>query len=76
VGIILSTPYELLIGIKDIVDLFGILFNTIGKDKVYYIDEEIEDPSVARMIEAFSIKLLKEGVIQAFISKKKSLEPI
>jgi hypothetical protein len=48
-----------LIGIKDIVDLFGIIFNTIGKDKVYYIDEEIEDPSVARMIEAFSIKLLE-----------------
>jgi hypothetical protein len=39
-----------------------------------YIDEEIEDPSVARMIEAFSfIKHLKKAINchQAFISKRK-----
>lgn len=47
---------------KDIADLFGILIQYNRKDKVYYIDEEIEDPSVARMIEAFSIhQALKEG---------------
>jgi proteasome accessory factor B len=47
---------------KDIYDLFGILIQYNRKDKVYYIDEEIEDPSVARMIEAFSIhQALKEG---------------
>ncbi|MGO4820580.1 MULTISPECIES: helix-turn-helix transcriptional regulator [unclassified Flavobacterium] len=47
---------------KDIFDLFGILIQYNRKDKVYYIDEEIEDPSVSRMIEAFSIhQALKEG---------------
>jgi proteasome accessory factor B len=47
---------------KDIVDLFGILIQYNRKDKVYYIDDEVEDPSVARMIEAFSIhQALKEG---------------
>lgn len=47
---------------KDILDLFGILVQYNRKDKVYYIEEEIEDPSVSRMIEAFSIhQALKEG---------------
>jgi proteasome accessory factor B len=47
---------------KDILDLFGILVKYNRKDKVYYIDEEIEEPSVSRMIEAFSIhQALKEG---------------
>lgn len=47
---------------KDIYDLFGILIQYNRKDKVYCIDEDIEDPSVSRMIEAFSIhQALKEG---------------
>jgi proteasome accessory factor B len=47
---------------KDILDLFGILVQYNRKDKVYYIEEEIEDPSVSRMVEAFSIhQALKEG---------------
>ena len=47
---------------KDILDLFGILIQYNRKDKVYYIDEDVEDPSVSRMIEAFSIhQALKEG---------------
>lgn len=40
---------------KDILDLFGVLIQYNRKDKVYYIEEEIEDPSVSRMVEAFSI---------------------
>jgi proteasome accessory factor B len=47
---------------KDILDLFGILIQYNRKEKVYYIEEEIEDLSVSRMIEAFSIhQALKEG---------------
>ena len=47
---------------KDIFDLFGILIQYNRKDKVYYIDEEIEEASVSRMVEAFSIhQALKEG---------------
>lgn len=47
---------------KDILDLFGILIKYNRKDKVYYIDEEVEDPSVSRMMEAFSIhQAIKEG---------------
>ena len=47
---------------KDILDLFGIQIQYNRKDKVYYIDEEIEDLSVSRMVEAFSIhQALKEG---------------
>jgi hypothetical protein len=47
---------------KDILDLFGIFIQYNRKDKVYYIDEEVEDPSVSRMMEAFSIhQALKEG---------------
>jgi len=47
---------------KDIYDLFGILIQYNRKDKVYYIEEDGEDISSARMIEAFSIhQALKEG---------------
>ncbi|KFC61147.1 hypothetical protein FEM08_00830 [Flavobacterium gilvum] len=47
---------------KDIFDLFGILIQYNRKDKVYYIDEEIEDTSVSRMVEAFSIhQAIKES---------------
>ena len=47
---------------KDIFDLFGILIQYNRKEKVYYIDDEIEDTSVSRMLEAFSIhQVLKEG---------------
>lgn len=47
---------------KDIFDLFGILIQYNRKDKVYFIEDEIEDPSVSRMVEAFSIhQALKEG---------------
>lgn len=47
---------------KDIFDLFGILIQYNRKDKVYYIEDEIEDSSAARMVEAFSIhQALKDG---------------
>lgn len=47
---------------KDIFDLFGISIQYNRKDKVYFIEEEIEDSSVSRMVEAFSIhQALKEG---------------
>lgn len=47
---------------KDIFDLFGILIQYNRKDKVYYIEDEIEDTSSTRMIEAFSIhQALKDG---------------
>lgn len=47
---------------KDILDLFGIDIIYNRKDKVYSINDEIEDPSVSRMIEAFSIhQALNEG---------------
>ncbi|MFC4818118.1 helix-turn-helix transcriptional regulator [Flavobacterium sp. GCM10023249] len=47
---------------KDIFDLFGILIQYNRKDKVYYIEDEIEDTSASRMVEAFSIhQALKEG---------------
>lgn len=62
---------------RDIFDLFGILVQYNRKDKVYYIDEEIEDPSVSRMIEAFSIhQALKEGnqiSPSIFLEKRKAL---
>jgi proteasome accessory factor B len=46
----------------DIFDLFGILVQYDRRDKVYYIDDEIEDSSISRMIEAFSIhQALKDG---------------
>ena len=47
---------------KDIFDLFGITILYDRKEKVYYIDEEIENSSVSKMVEAFSIhQALKEG---------------
>lgn len=47
---------------KDIFDLFGILIQYNRKDKVYYIEDEIEDLSAYRMVEAFSIhQALKDG---------------
>lgn len=47
---------------KDIFDLFGTVILYNRKEKVYYIEEEIEDPSVSRMVEAFSIhQALKAG---------------
>jgi proteasome accessory factor B len=47
---------------KDILDLFGIVVRYNRKDKVYFIDELIEEPSVSRLMEAFSIhQALKEG---------------
>lgn len=62
---------------KDIFDLFGILIQYNRKDKVYYIDEEVADPSVSRMIEAFSIhQALKEGnqiSPSIFLEKRKAL---
>ena len=48
---------------KDILTLFGISIEYNRKDKTYNIDEEeIEDQSVTRMIDAFSIHhALQEG---------------
>ncbi|PWA09801.1 helix-turn-helix transcriptional regulator [Flavobacterium laiguense] len=47
---------------EDIESLFGISIEYDRKDRVYRIKDEIEDPSVSRMIEAFSIhQALKEG---------------
>lgn len=61
---------------KDIADLFGIIIKFDRKDKVYFIEEEIEDPSVSRMIEAFSIhQVLKEGnkiTPSIYLEKRKS----
>jgi hypothetical protein len=63
---------------KDIAILFGIDVHYDRKDKTYAIDEaEIEDQSVTRMIEAFSIHhALKEGnklSPSVFLEKRKSL---
>jgi predicted DNA-binding transcriptional regulator YafY len=63
---------------KDIMTLFGIDVQYDRKDKTYAIDEaEIEDQSVTRMIEAFSIHhALKEGnklSPSVFLEKRKSL---
>jgi predicted DNA-binding transcriptional regulator YafY len=61
---------------KDIADLFGIYIKFNRKDKVYHIDEEIEDISVSRMIEAFSIhQALKESnkiAPSIYLEKRKS----
>jgi len=62
---------------KDIAILFGIDIHYNRKDKTYAIDEaEIEDQSVTRMIEAFSIHhALKEGnklSPSVFLEKRKS----
>jgi predicted DNA-binding transcriptional regulator YafY len=63
---------------KDISTLFGIDINYNRKDKTYFIDEEeIEDQSVTRMIDAFSIHhALQEGnklSPSVFLEKRKSL---
>lgn len=63
---------------KDIVTLFGIDIFFDRKDKTYAInEEEIEDQSVTRMIEAFSIHhALQEGnklSPSVFLEKRKSL---
>lgn len=63
---------------KDISTLFGISIEYSRKDKAYFIDEEeIEDQSVKRMIEAFSIHhALQEGnklSPSVFLEKRKSL---
>jgi proteasome accessory factor B len=63
---------------KDILTLFGISIQYNRKDKTYNIDEEeIEDQSVTRMIDAFSIHhALQEGnklSPSVFLEKRKSL---
>jgi proteasome accessory factor B len=63
---------------KDISTLFGIDIHYNRKDKTYTIDEEeIEDQSVTRMIDAFSIHhALQEGnklSPSVFLEKRKSL---
>lgn len=63
---------------KDIAALFGIFIQYDRKDKSYYIDEEeIEDQSVTRMIDAFSIHhALQEGnklSPSIFLENRKSL---
>lgn len=63
---------------KDITTLFGIDIHYNRKDKTYAIDEEeIEDQSVTRMIDAFSIHhALQEGnklSPSVFLEKRKSL---
>ena len=63
---------------KDITALFGIVIQYNRKDKTYAIDEEeIEDQSVTRMIDVFSIHhALQEGnklSPSVFLEKRKSL---
>ncbi len=63
---------------KDIMALFGIVIKYNRKDKTYAIDEEeIEDQSVTRMIDVFSIHhALQEGnrlLPSVFLEKRKSL---
>jgi len=63
---------------KDITTLFGIVIQYNRKEKTYAIDEaEIEDQSVTRMIDAFSIhQALQEGnklSPSVFLEKRKSL---
>jgi proteasome accessory factor B len=63
---------------KDIETLFGIVIKYNRKDKTYAIDEdEIEDQSITRMIDAFSIHhALQEGnklSPSVFLEKRKSL---
>ncbi|WP_348797509.1 helix-turn-helix transcriptional regulator [Flavobacterium adhaerens] len=63
---------------KDILTLFGISIEYNRKEKTYSIDEEeIEDQSVTRMIDAFSIHhALQEGnklLPSVFLEKRKSL---
>ena len=63
---------------KDIMTLFGIDINFDRKDKTYTVnEEEIEDQSVSRMIDAFSIHhALQEGnklSPSVFLERRKSL---
>ncbi len=63
---------------KDILELFGILIYYDRKDKSYVInEEEIEDQSLTRMIDAFSIHhALQEGnklSPSVFLEKRKAL---
>ena len=63
---------------KDISSLFGIIIQYNRKDKAYFIDEEEnEDQTVTRMIDAFSIHhALQEGnklSPSVFLEKRKSL---
>ena len=63
---------------EEIKDLFGISIQYDRRDKMYFIDEEeIEDQSVTRMIDVFSIhQALKEGnklSPSLFLEKRKSL---
>ncbi|MFA9192130.1 WYL domain-containing protein [Flavobacterium sp. FZUC8N2.13] len=63
---------------KDIQALFGIKIEYQRKDKIYFIDEEdIEDQSVTRMIDAFSVhQALQDGnklSPSVFLEKRKSL---
>lgn len=63
---------------KDIINLFGIHIQFNRKDKTYTIEEEeIEDQSVTRMIDAFSIHhAMQEGnklSPSVFLEKRKSL---
>lgn len=63
---------------SDIMTLFGIVIQYNRKDKTYTIDDnEIEDQSITRMIDAFSIHhALKEGnklSPSVFLEKRKSL---
>jgi proteasome accessory factor B len=63
---------------KDIETLFGIVIKYERKDKTYAIDEdEIEDQSITRMIDAFAIHhALQEGnklSPSVFLEKRKSL---
>ncbi len=79
----IDTPFEYSIRTferdkKDILTLFGISIEYNRKDKAYYIDEdEIEDQSVTRMIDVFSIHhALQEGnklSPSVFLEKRKSL---
>ena len=81
----IDTPFEYSIRTferdkKDILTLFGISIEYNRKDKAYYIDEdEIEDQSVTRMIDVFSIHhALQEGnklSPSVFLEKRKSLGP-
>lgn len=62
---------------KDIKDIFGIVINYNRKDKTYTIDEEeLEDQSVTRIMDAFSIHhALQEGnklSPSVFLEKRKS----
>ncbi|MFH6936012.1 helix-turn-helix transcriptional regulator [Flavobacterium sp. FlaQc-30] len=62
---------------KDILDIFGIVIDYNRKDKTYSIDEEeIEDQSITRIMDAFSIHhALQEGnklSPSVFLEKRKS----